>query len=102
MDSGEVTLLVIDAIGAVIAATGSRWQERRSSTSQLSAVQRKLDLMLDHLGVAIPEETEVIRHRESGQTIEAVRAYRRLTGASPLDAKQAVDRIAAGRDRTER
>ncbi|MEU4532362.1 hypothetical protein AB0F49_29435 [Micromonospora ureilytica] len=41
-------------------------------------------------------EPEVVRHLESGRTIEAVRAYRKQTGASLLEAKQAVDRIAGG------
>lgn len=101
MATWELTLLVIAAIGSVVAATGSWLQERRSSAAQLAAVQRKLDLVLDHLGVALPEEQEVIRHLENGRTIEAVRAYRGSTGASLLDAKRAVDRIAAGRGLTE-
>jgi ribosomal protein L7/L12 len=38
---------------------------------------------------------EVVRHLQSGRMIEAVRAYRKQTGASLVEAKQAVDRIAA-------
>jgi ribosomal protein L7/L12 len=55
---------------------------------------------MDHLGIAAPEESEVIHHLENGRRIEAVRAYRRQTGVSLLEAKQAVDRIAAGRGLT--
>jgi hypothetical protein len=49
---------------------------------------------MDHLGIAGPEESEVVRHLEDGRMIEAVRAYRKHTGVSLLEAKQAVDRIA--------
>ncbi|MFI6271706.1 hypothetical protein [Micromonospora zamorensis] len=41
-------------------------------------------------------ETEVVRHLESGRVIQAARVYRQQTGASLVEAKQAVDRIAAG------
>jgi ribosomal protein L7/L12 len=95
MSPFEVTLLVIATIGAVAAAAGAWFQERRSSAAQLAAVRQRLDLVMDHFGIAAPEETEVARHLADGRTIEAVRAYRKHTGASLLEAKQAVDRIAA-------
>src|SRR5689334_1077318 len=97
MSPFEVTLLVIATIGSIAAAAGAWFQERRGSAAQLAAVQRKLDLVLDHLGIAAPEPVEVVAHLENGRTVEAVRAYREHTGASLLEAKQAVDRIAAGR-----
>ena len=97
MSPFEVTLLVIATIGSIAAAAGAWLQERRSSAAQLAAVQRKLDLVLDHLGIATPEQTEVVDHLENGRTVEAVRAYRKHTGASLLEAKQAVDRLAAAR-----
>jgi ribosomal protein L7/L12 len=97
MDSWEPVLLVIATIGSVAAAAAGWFQERKSSAIQLAAVQRKLDLVMDHLGIAAPEEPEVLRELENGRTIQAVRAYRKQTGASLLEAKQAVDRIAARR-----
>ncbi|WP_305785437.1 hypothetical protein [Symbioplanes lichenis] len=100
MSGFETALLVIAGIGSVAAASGAWLQERRSSAAQLAAVQRKLDLVMGHLGIAAPEESEVIHHLENGRTIEAVRAYRKQTGSSLLEAKQAVDRIAAGRGLT--
>jgi ribosomal protein L7/L12 len=95
MDAWEATLLVIATIGSVAAAAGAWFQERRSSARQLTALHRKLDLVLDHLGIAAPEELEVAQHLRNGRTVDAVRAYRNLTGASLVEAKQAVDRIAA-------
>ena len=101
MNSWEAILLVIATIGSVAAAAGTLFQERRSSATQLAAVQRKLDLVMDHLGITTPEEPEVVRHLENGQAVEAVRAYRKQTGAGLIEAKQAVDRIAASRRLTE-
>ncbi len=95
MSPFEVTLLVIATVGSIAGAAGAWFQDRRSSAAQLAAVQRKLDLVMGHLGIAAPEELVVVRHLENGRMIEAVRAYRHQTGASLLDAKQAVDRIAA-------
>jgi len=68
MSGFEVTLLVIASIGSVAAAAGAWLQERRSSATQLAAVQRKLDVVMDHLGIAAPEEPEVIHHLENGRT----------------------------------
>ncbi|MET8357887.1 hypothetical protein [Micromonospora sp. NPDC005171] len=101
MGPWEATLLVIATVGSVGAAAGAWFQERRSSATQLAAIQRKLDLVMDHLGITAPVEAEVVRHLEGGRTIEAVRAYRKQTGTSLIEAKQAVDRI-AGRLRLER
>ncbi|RQX01898.1 hypothetical protein [Micromonospora inaquosa] len=89
-------MLVIATIGSIAAATGAWFQEKRSSAAQLGALQRKLDLVMDHLGIAAPVESEVVRHLESGRTVQAVRAYRKQTGTSLVEAKQAVDRIASG------
>ncbi|TNH28066.1 hypothetical protein FHG89_16635 [Micromonospora orduensis] len=52
--------------------------------------------LVAHLGIAVPVDPEVVRHLENGRTIEAVRAYRRQTGAGLVEAKQAVDRIVGG------
>jgi ribosomal protein L7/L12 len=97
MDSWEAVLLVVATIGSVAAAAGAWVQDRRSSAAQLAAVHRKLDRVLEHLGLTSPEELEVARHLEGGHVVAAVRAYRERTGASLTEAKQAVDRIAAGR-----
>ncbi|MEU8185386.1 hypothetical protein AB0B85_27850 [Micromonospora sp. NPDC049044] len=94
MGPWEVAFLVIAIVGSVAAAVGAASQEKRRSAMQLAAVQRKLDLIMDHLGIAEPMDPEVVRHLKSGQTIHAVRAYRNQTGASLVEAKQAVDRLA--------
>ncbi|WP_433132797.1 hypothetical protein ACQPWW_14115 [Micromonospora sp. CA-240977] len=95
MDPWEAVFLVIATIGSVGAAVGAWFQERHRSTTHLAAVQRKLELIMDHLGIAEPVEPEVVRHLENGRMIHAVRAYRKQTGTSLVEAKQAVDRIAS-------
>lgn len=99
MDTWEVIVVFVAVAGWVLAFAGSWTQGRRTTARQLAALQRKLDLVMDHLGIAeaAPERSAVVRHLESGKPIDAVRAYRRLTGASLVDAKQAVDRIAGER-----
>ncbi|GAA2896479.1 hypothetical protein Acy02nite_61290 [Actinoplanes cyaneus] len=99
MDSWEAALLVIATIGSLAAAAGAWVQERRSSTVQLEAVQRKLDLIIEHLGIAAPGEAEVIEHLEQGRTVEAIRTYRKQNGVGLVEAKQAVDRMADRRTR---
>jgi ribosomal protein L7/L12 len=104
MDSWAVVLLVVVVLGTVMLFAGTWMQERRSGIAQLTSIQRKLDLVMDHLGIAeaAPERSDVVRHLEQGHPIEAVRSYRRQTGASLLEAKQAVDRIARERGLTGR
>jgi ribosomal protein L7/L12 len=104
MDSWAVVLIVVAAVGAVMLFLGTLVQDRKSASAQLLSIQRKLDLVMDHLDIAdaAPERSEVIRHLEAGQPIHAVRAYRRQTGLPLLEAKQAVDRIAAERGLAER
>jgi ribosomal protein L7/L12 len=94
MGPWEVTLLVIAMIGSVGIAAGAWFQEKRNSATQLAVIRRKLDLVMDHLGIVEPVEPEVVRHLQNGRTIEAVRAYRNQTGASLVEAKRAVDSIA--------
>ncbi|MEU8328696.1 hypothetical protein [Micromonospora sp. NPDC048839] len=95
MDPWEAVFVVIAVIGSVGVALGAMSQDKRRSATQLTAVQRKLDLIMDHLGIAEPVNPDVVRHLEGGRTIHAVRAYRNQTGASLIEAKQAVDRIAS-------
>ncbi|MFY1691044.1 hypothetical protein [Plantactinospora sp. WMMB782] len=79
--------------------SSSASQRQRETAARLRRVERKLDLVLDHLGLVDPEAvpSEVVEHLRKGQRIAAVRAYRQATGESLLEAKQAVDRIAEQR-----
>ncbi|KAB1149435.1 hypothetical protein F7R91_06730 [Streptomyces luteolifulvus] len=62
---------------------------------QADRVERKLDLVLDHLGLSLqyPRMDEVAALARDGRTIEAVKMYREVTGAGLKEAKEAVDKL---------
>ncbi|WP_117214955.1 hypothetical protein [Allorhizocola rhizosphaerae] len=64
--------------------------------ARLSALDRKLRSVMDHLGVPDPEPAlqDVLRFLEQGKKVQAVKAYRDATGADLHSATQAVDEIA--------
>jgi ribosomal protein L7/L12 len=64
---------------------------------RLARIERKLDLVLDHLGLREdePELREAAELARTGREIEAIKLYREATGAGLKEAKDAVDRMAA-------
>ncbi|MFF4100134.1 hypothetical protein [Streptomyces sp. NPDC001903] len=65
--------------------------ERRSER-----LERRLGLVLDHFGIEEPEPAGLDGVRalvRDGRTVEAIRVYRRVTGAGLLEAKQAVEAL---------
>jgi ribosomal protein L7/L12 len=87
-----VVVIVVFALQPPGAAM--RQQQRR-----LAAIERKLDLVMDHLGVTEPAPAmpDVVRALERGAKITAVKAYRDATGAGLSEAKRAVDAMAEQR-----
>ncbi|NJQ03706.1 hypothetical protein [Streptomyces zingiberis] len=87
-----VPLILLTALGV----------ERRvdRANRRLERVERKLDLVIGHLGIDVsePYRERVRALIREGRTVEAVREYRSHTGASLVEAKQAVDRMAEGDD----
>ncbi|MFI6002361.1 hypothetical protein ACIA98_18450 [Streptomyces sp. NPDC051366] len=87
-------LLALIATAAWITSTVTlrmKALERRSER-----LERRLGLLLDHFGIAEPEPAgldEVRALVRDGRTIEAIRVYRRITGADLLEAKQAVEAL---------
>jgi ribosomal protein L7/L12 len=63
---------------------------------RLARVERKLDALLDHLGVEVPEPhlLQVETMLRQGKNVQAIKAYREATGAGLREAKEAVDRMA--------
>jgi ribosomal protein L7/L12 len=104
MTMWTVIILAMAAAGAALVFVATSLQDRRATATQLTAIRQKLDRVIDHLGIADaePDRAEVVALLENGRLIDAVRVYRRTTGASLLEAKQAVDRIAAERGLTGR
>jgi hypothetical protein len=77
---GLVTAVILVLV-AVSTAVSRRETERHQI--RLALIERKLDAVLDHLGVEVPEphlqQVEAMLRR--GKTIEAIKAYREATGA---------------------
>jgi ribosomal protein L7/L12 len=66
-----------------------------SMSYRLGVLERKIDLILDHLGIQHRDETaeRIARLMSNGQKIEAIKLYRELTGAGLKEAKDAVEAI---------
>ncbi|MGW0393392.1 hypothetical protein ACWDYJ_21325 [Streptomyces sp. NPDC003042] len=60
-------------------------------------LERRLGLVLDHFGIEEPEPAGLDDVRalvRDGRTVEAIKAYRRITGAGLVEAKRAVEALA--------
>ncbi len=68
-----------------------------ADAARLRRVERKLDLILEHLGIRYDEAirgdlpNEVRFLADEGRKIEAIKVHRQLTGSSLVDAKRAVE-----------
>jgi ribosomal protein L7/L12 len=85
--------------GAVMMLLGSRSRGADPSAARLATVERKLDLIMKHLGVVdqVPQDPDVVQFLMQGQKIQAIKAYRERTGAGLREAKDEVERIARER-----
>ncbi|MGC7098781.1 ribosomal protein L7/L12 [Amycolatopsis lurida] len=95
MDYGWILLAVVVLLLATrigFTATDARFDrlDRR-----LTRIERKLDAVLAEQGVTLPEPEldEVRALLDEGKKIKAIKAYRELTGAGLVEAKEAVDRL---------
>lgn len=83
-----VTLVVLVGIGSV---------ESRITRAdrRVARVERKLELILDHLGIGDPDPRmdEVAALVREGKKIQAIKVYREATGADLKEAKEAVERL---------
>lgn len=83
----------------LLSEASSAARRQRDTSVRLARIERRLALVIEHLGIVEPEPDlpEVVRHLENGNKIHAVKAYREATGEGLRDAKEAVDRMAAQR-----
>lgn len=70
---------------------------------RMARIERKLDLILAHLGVEVPDDLagagvsdEVRRLADAGQKIAAIKRQREETGAGLAEAKEAVESYLRG------
>ena len=102
MRAVEIALWSI-TFAAVVVAGAFSWSasERRivRMERRLGIVERKLDAVLEHLGVppAEPGLVEVDAFLREGKKLHAIKAYRDRTGASLPEAKDFVERVARER-----
>ncbi|MEV5479887.1 ribosomal protein L7/L12 [Streptomyces sioyaensis] len=86
-----IALLVL-AIGMVASGT-----DRRSKTLErrLQRLEKKVDLLLAHAGIAEPEDPRMAEIDEllaQDKKIQAIKVHRELTGSGLVEAKEAVER----------
>ncbi|GIG86885.1 hypothetical protein [Plantactinospora endophytica] len=99
MDIWVAPVVVLLLLVLLTVESASATQRHRESTARIRRVERKLDLVLDHLGLTDSEPAlpQILAHLEQGRKVAAVKAYRQATGDGLLAAKQAVDRLAEQR-----
>jgi hypothetical protein len=72
-------------------------RERARTQRRLTNIERKLDAIISHLGVVVPDdddEPEVRRLIQQGRRIQAIKLYREKSGTDLATAKNAVDDLA--------
>ena len=99
MDVWLLLAVVVAVAGMLLAVGGDRSAHRRRTAIRLAAIEKKLQLIMDRLEIAEPEQhlPEVIGNLEEGKKIQAIKAYRDATGAGLAEAKEAVEEIARRR-----
>ncbi|MGK5445374.1 hypothetical protein ACSNN7_26605 [Micromonospora sp. URMC 105] len=85
-------LLVVVLLGAQLSLPA----RRDGTAARLAEIERRLQLVMDHLGVVDegPALPGVREHLARGEKIKAIKAYRAATGADLKTAKEAVEAMA--------
>ncbi|MFD8301697.1 ribosomal protein L7/L12 [Streptomyces sp. NPDC059690] len=80
----------------LIVGVGSVESRISRADKRVARVERKLDLIIEHLGIdaSEPWNDEVAALLRDGKKIQAIKVYREATGADLREAKEAVDRLA--------
>ncbi|MFE5892135.1 ribosomal protein L7/L12 [Streptomyces sp. NPDC002285] len=82
---------------ALVAIVGFVSVESRISRAdrRVARVERKLDLILDHLGLRDddPRMAKVVALLREDKKIKAIKEYREITGVGLVEAKEAVERM---------
>ncbi|MEU8262493.1 hypothetical protein AB0C02_17905 [Micromonospora sp. NPDC048999] len=96
-DMEWISLLVLLAVlgQLMVGGRGRRAADRQAR--QLAAVERKLGLIMDHLGIREPEPdapATVLEELMAGRKLQAIKVYRDATHTSLTEAKDAVELLA--------
>ena len=98
MNQTALLLLAIAYLVGLIALFFSMSSRTQPQTWRLARIERKLDRIMSHLGIA-DDADDADAHdpvRElllQGRKIDAIKAYRERTGAGLKDARDAVDEM---------
>ncbi len=100
MISWTLTLIVIILVLGGLFSVLVIFSLSRSATGgdldwQIARLERKVDLILTHLGIGHDEHVPelVVNLAREGRTVEAIREYVRLTGASESVARREVEYV---------
>lgn len=90
MDIAALFLICVVILGIMTVQNQLSRADRRAAR-----VERKLDLVLDHLGLHedVPGLDEIRALLREGKKIQAIKLYRANTGVDLVEAKQAVERL---------
>ncbi|MFJ8005700.1 ribosomal protein L7/L12 [Streptomyces fagopyri] len=89
-------ILGLFALAMVVFASYAGLEGRLGRADRrIARVERKLDLILGHLGIQEnePELEQVAALARDGRKIQAIKAYREFTGVGLKEAKDAVERM---------
>ncbi|MEV6925277.1 ribosomal protein L7/L12 [Dactylosporangium sp. NPDC051485] len=89
-------LFLVVLIGLLI-TSGGRGAAERQRLARIAVIERKLDLIMDSLGIAEPTPLAppgVLEELVAGRKLQAIKAYREATGVGLKEAKDAVEAIA--------
>ncbi|MDA5283492.1 hypothetical protein ACWGHM_19500 [Streptomyces sp. NPDC054904] len=91
------TLFVLLAVLATAGwITSTATLRSRALEDKVDRLERRLGLVLDHLGIEEPEPAgldEVRALMRDGRTVSAIKAYRGITGSGLAEAKRAVEAL---------
>jgi hypothetical protein len=92
MDDGSLTLCILFLLLLVLGSAGSYWD----TTARIGRMERKLNALLRHHGVdptqGLPLSDRVKQLAgDPSRKVEAIKAYRKETGARLAEAKEAVE-----------
>ncbi|MEV4825676.1 ribosomal protein L7/L12 [Micromonospora sp. NPDC049274] len=92
--------VVLSLVLVYLVVTSGRRSQADQQARRLAVVERKLDLIMAHLGIREPEPeapAEVLQELLAGRKIQAIKVYREVTGAGLREAKDAVELLARQR-----
>jgi ribosomal protein L7/L12 len=94
-------VVLLPFVLVVLVAGSGRRAAAEQQSRRLAAIERKLDLVIDHLDIREPEPdapAAVVQELLAGRKLQAIKVYRAATGATLREAKDAVEAMQRQRD----